>query len=121
MICVEILPPSGFIKYHRHMLRIITLFLALTATALGQNSAKDEAQVWELEKAYWEYVKANDLEKYRALWHENFVGWPFAFTGEDMPPMICQVPCVRVHVCVIRNLSVLTSAPVLFAHVALIR
>ena len=59
------------------MLRTITLFLALTATALGQNSAKDEAQVWELEKAYWEYVKANDLEKYRALWHENFVGWPF--------------------------------------------
>jgi len=22
-------------------------------------------------------VKADDLEKYRALWHENFVGWPF--------------------------------------------
>ena len=59
------------------MLRTITLFLALTATALGQNSGKDETQVWELEKAYWEYVKANDLEKYRALWHENFVGWPF--------------------------------------------
>jgi ketosteroid isomerase-like protein len=30
-----------------------------------------------LEKAYWEYVKANDLEKYRALWHEDFLGWPF--------------------------------------------
>ena len=59
------------------MLRIITLYLALTATALGQNSAKDETRVWELEKAYWEYVKADDLEKYRALWHENFVGWPF--------------------------------------------
>jgi ketosteroid isomerase-like protein len=29
-----------------------------------------------LEKAYWEYVKTNDLEKYRALWHEDFVGWP---------------------------------------------
>ena len=67
MICVEILPPSCFVKYDRHMLRTITLFLALTATAFGQNSAKDEAQVWELEKAYWEYVKANDLEKYRAL------------------------------------------------------
>ena len=77
MICVETLLPSCFVKYDRHMLRIITLFLALTATAFGQNSAKDEAQVWELEKAYWEYVKANDLEKYRALWHENFVGWPF--------------------------------------------
>jgi ketosteroid isomerase-like protein len=58
-------------------MRTITLFLALTATAFGQNSAKDEAQVWELEKAYWEYVKASDLEKYRALWHANFVGWPF--------------------------------------------
>ena len=59
------------------MLRIITLFLAVTATAFGQNSAKDEAQVRELEKAYWEYVKDDDLEKYRALWHQNFVGWPF--------------------------------------------
>ena len=59
------------------MLRTVTLFLALTAAAFGQNSAKDEAQIWQLEKAYWEYVKANDLEKYRTLWHENFIGWPF--------------------------------------------
>ena len=59
------------------MLRTITVFVALTATAFAQNSAKNEAQVWQLEKAYWEYVKANDLEKYRALWHENFLGWPF--------------------------------------------
>jgi len=46
------------------VLRTVILFLALTATAFGQNSAKDEAQVWQ-------------LEKYRALWHENFIGWPF--------------------------------------------
>ncbi len=59
------------------MLRTISLFLALAATALAQNSAKDETQVWQLEKAYWEYVKANDLEKYRALWDKNFLGWPF--------------------------------------------
>src|SRR5215472_12101073 len=77
MICVVILPPSAFVKYHQHMLRTVTLFLALTAAAFGQNSAKDEAQIWQLEKAYWEYVKTNDLEKYRALWHENFVRWPF--------------------------------------------
>jgi len=77
MICVVILPPSAFVKYHQHMLRTVTLFLALTAAAFGQNSAKDEAQIWQLEKAYWEYVKANDLEKYRTLWHENFIGWPF--------------------------------------------
>ena len=59
------------------MLRTISLFVALAATALAQNSGKDETQVWQLEKAYWEYVKANDLEKYRVLWHENFLGWPF--------------------------------------------
>ena len=43
---------------------------------MAQDSARDETQVWNLEKAYWEYVKANDLEKYRALWHDDFVGWP---------------------------------------------
>jgi ketosteroid isomerase-like protein len=45
---------------------------------MAQDSARDETQVWNREKAYWEYVKANDLEKYRALWHEDFVGWPLA-------------------------------------------
>ena len=59
------------------MLRIIPLFLAFAVTAFGQNSAKDEPQIWQLEKAYWEYVKTNDLEQYRTLWHQNFVGWPF--------------------------------------------
>jgi ketosteroid isomerase-like protein len=59
------------------MLRIISLFLALAGTPFPQSSAKDQTQVWQLEKAYWEYVKANDLEKYRALWNENFLGWPF--------------------------------------------
>lgn len=59
------------------MLRTLSLFLALTATALGQTSTNDEAQVWGLEKAYWDYVKANDLNAYGALWHQNFVGWPF--------------------------------------------
>ena len=77
LLCIEILPASRFVKYPRHMLRTITLFLALVATAFGQSSPKDEGQVWSLEKAYWDYVKANDLEKYRALWNENFLGWPF--------------------------------------------
>jgi hypothetical protein len=54
------------------------LFLFLLASPVfAEDAAKDEAQVWQLEKAYWEYVKANDLEKYRALWHQDFLGWPF--------------------------------------------
>ena len=68
---------SWLAKYYRPMFKTIALFLVFAATSFAQNSPKDEPQVWQLEKAYWEYVKANDLEKYRALWHENFVGWPF--------------------------------------------
>lgn len=60
------------------MLRMISLLLVvLVAAAFGQGASNDESQVWNLEKAYWEYVKANDLEKYRALWHADFLGWPF--------------------------------------------
>src|SRR6266545_7171840 len=59
------------------MLKAIPFVIVLATACLAQSVANDETQVWSLEKAYWEYVKANDLEKYRALWHENFVGWPF--------------------------------------------
>jgi len=58
------------------MLKALSLLLLLSATAFAQDSPNDETEIWKLEKAYWEYVKANDLEKYRALWHEDFVGWP---------------------------------------------
>ena len=58
-------------------MKAIPILLLLGSIALAQDAAKDETQVWQLEKAYWEYVKGNDLEKYRALWHENFLGWPF--------------------------------------------
>jgi ketosteroid isomerase-like protein len=59
------------------MLKTSALFVAVTAAAFAEDSDKEQAQIWNLEKAYWAYVKANDLEKYRALWHENFLGWPF--------------------------------------------
>ena len=59
------------------MLKMISIFLLFASAALAQDSAKDEAKVWQLEQAYWQYVNANDLERYRALWHENFLGWPF--------------------------------------------
>ena len=50
------------------MLKTISFLLALTAAAsFAADLAKDQAEIWNLEKAYWEYVKTNDLEKYRAL------------------------------------------------------
>ncbi len=38
------------------MLKTIALFVAFAATAFAQNPVKDETQVWQLEKAYWECV-----------------------------------------------------------------
>jgi hypothetical protein len=67
--------------------KAIRFLLALAATLLWsqaslsapeQNSTKDEAQIWNLENAYWDYVKSSDLEKYSALWHEQFLGWPYS-------------------------------------------
>jgi ketosteroid isomerase-like protein len=61
------------------MLKTISFVLAaaIAAAVLSASSGPTEQEIWNLENAYWEYVKANDLEKYRALWHEDFVGWPF--------------------------------------------
>jgi ketosteroid isomerase-like protein len=59
------------------MLRLIPLLVVLAVSAFAQDSTKDEAQVWNLEKSYWEDVKANDLAKYRDLWHDSFLGWPY--------------------------------------------
>jgi ketosteroid isomerase-like protein len=74
---VRIIVFIGCHEYSRTMLKAISILLLLATAAFAQDAATNEAQVWQLEKAYWEYVKANDLEKYRALWHENFLGWPF--------------------------------------------
>ena len=72
------------------MRKAISFLLLLSLTPFVQAAATasptpvplapraDETQIWDLEKAYWEYVKANDLEKYRALWHEKFLGWPYS-------------------------------------------
>ena len=58
------------------MKALVCLLLLPTTFVFAQETSKDESQIWALEKSYWEDVKANDLEKYRALWHEKFVGWP---------------------------------------------
>jgi Domain of unknown function (DUF4440) len=64
------------------LLLLLASFVPAGATAsptpMPLASRTDEMQIWDLEKAYWEYVKANDLEKYRALWHESFLGWPYS-------------------------------------------
>jgi ketosteroid isomerase-like protein len=51
------------------------LTLASEATTPGQGS-KDEETLWNLERAYWRYVRDSDLPAYSNLWHEDFLGWP---------------------------------------------
>ena len=52
------------------------LLLPALGAAREMNAEESEAAVWQLEEAYWRYVKANDLDGYRTLWDERFVGWP---------------------------------------------
>jgi hypothetical protein len=75
----------------------IFLFLALLLPAAlpAAEMTADEAAVWQLEETYWQYVKAADLDGYRTLWDERFIGWPSfserplgkANIGDWIPPL----------------------------------
>ena len=50
----------------------------LTSPLFAGQPAADEKEVWSLEDAYWRDVQTNDLERYRTLWHSDFLGWPLS-------------------------------------------
>ena len=52
------------------------LFFAIALAATSEEIVAQQDEVWEMEEAYWRYVKAGDVEQYVSLWHEDFVGWP---------------------------------------------
>ena len=56
----------------------ILVFCAAIPSFAQQAGAENENAVWKLENAYWEYVKALDMDRYKGLWNENFVGWPYS-------------------------------------------
>jgi ketosteroid isomerase-like protein len=60
--------------------RIVILFFVSFCAAIPAVSQQsdNEKAVWKLESSYWDDVKALNLDSYRALWHENFVGWPYS-------------------------------------------
>jgi len=51
------------------------LFAPVLCTAQPSGSAQDA--VWAREVTYWKAVQATDLVAYRALWRDDFLGWPF--------------------------------------------
>lgn len=59
----------------RRMISAAILIL-FACPLFAQQSAQEQA-VWKLEHSYWQDVQAVDLVRYRALWHPNFIGWPF--------------------------------------------
>jgi len=58
------------------VLSIVGLGVMGNAQAFELDLSEAEKEVWSMEETYWEFVKNRDLEGYRSLWHEDFVGWP---------------------------------------------
>jgi hypothetical protein len=56
----------------------IALLFALCASVSSAQESPDETAVWKLEQSYWNSVKTLDLVSYRALWHADFLGWPYS-------------------------------------------
>lgn len=56
-----------------HRIAAVAVVVLLTVACFAQ----DADQVWSQEQAYWNYVQSNNLDAYRALWHADFVGWPY--------------------------------------------
>lgn len=55
---------------------VVISLLLLTTPVHSQEMNADEEAVWALEESYWVYVENSDIEKYKTLWDERFVGWP---------------------------------------------
>lgn len=54
----------------------VCLLLAAAVAAQSKELSAAEKEVWQLEEDYWKFAQAYDLQSYRTLWHEEFVGWP---------------------------------------------
>jgi len=54
----------------------VQVLVLLTPVLSAASPSADSEQVWSLEKDYWKYVQSNDLQRYLALWHADFLGWP---------------------------------------------
>jgi ketosteroid isomerase-like protein len=59
------------------IVRLTMVAVLLAPSLFGAPTSADTEKLWLLEKAYWQYVQANDLQKYRSLWHADFLGWPY--------------------------------------------
>ena len=62
----------------RAIARLAVLVVVLSSALFAAQQPNPEKAVWSQEEAYWQYVKANDMDRYRTLWHSDFLGWPYS-------------------------------------------
>ena len=67
--------PSNDLCLPARLIPVIALLLISTLCE-AQQATKGEDAVWAREQAYWHAVQANNLKEYRALWRDDFLGWP---------------------------------------------
>jgi ketosteroid isomerase-like protein len=53
------------------------VLLAAAAAPQEASLTKEQQEVWSREEAYRNAVQSRDANAFVALWHEDFVGWPY--------------------------------------------
>jgi ketosteroid isomerase-like protein len=69
---------------------LVALMVGQPDVLHGQDSVSPEQEawssaqqeVWERERAYYQYLEQRDVDKFMSLWNERFVGWP---QGSETP------------------------------------
>jgi len=75
---------------------IVLAGMLISMSANAAELTDDEQAVWNLEVAYWEYVKSADIPGYRSLWDERFVGWP-GFSEKPLDKSNIQAWVIELH------------------------
>lgn len=60
---------------------IIILITSISISLFGQDMSPEQLEVWNLEELRVKYIKSRDVDNFRAMYHENFIGWPSQATS----------------------------------------
>ncbi len=80
MRILRVAPPAERTPARNRLWLSIPLCLVLcwAPPAIGQELSKAEAEVWQLEELYWQYLKKGNEAGYMGQWHADFLGWPIS-------------------------------------------
>jgi len=59
-----------------HLFSFLVILISISWTLSGQEMTFVHEEVWQLEEQRLDYVKARDIENFRAMYHPDFTGWP---------------------------------------------